>query len=283
MKVIYLLLFSLLLLRPAFASKRLPIAIISPSDKLIATVLEKNTSTNTSMQNLQALQDKNVNFAIINSNNAYQMKKSMPKLRAIAALYPKMLAFITKKDTNITSLSQLKEKKLRINFTCKGAESLCHLIFPAFGIKSDYNVSTFIDAKTKLAHGTLDGIFALVGHPDRDIIQLNSELNITFIPLFGKKFDQLNNDYPFILKGGMPKGIYRGLDRDIKSIGVKALLVTRDDVNESIVFTMTKKLIDHISTIKTANPIYRGISKKSLLEGLVIPQHTGAIKAFNTK
>ncbi len=256
---------------------------ISPADEVIAQIFTKSVSLNTSMHNLQTLQDKKVDFAIINSDNAYEMKESMPNLRAIAALYPKMLAFITKKDANISSFSQLKEKKLHINFTSKGTQSLCQLILPAFDIKSDFNISTFMDAKTKLEDGRLDGIFSLVGHPDSDIMQLNSELNITFIPLFGKKFDQLNNDHPYILKGGIPKDIYRGLDKDTKSIGVKSLLVTREDVNKSIVFNITKNLLNNIKTIKTSNPIYRGISKKSLLEGLILPQHKGAIKAFNGK
>ncbi len=256
---------------------------INPADKVIAQVLTKTVSLSTSMHNIQTLQDKKVNFAIINSDDAYTMKKSMPNLRSIAALYPKMLALITKKDANISSFSQLKEKKLHINYTCKETQSLCQLILPAFDIKSDFNTSTFADAKTKLEDGRIDGIFSLVGHPDLDIIQLNSELNITFVPLFGKKFDQLNNDHPYIVKGGIPKGIYLGLDKDIKSIGIKALLVTRKDVNESIISHITKKLLDNIKTIKTSNPIYRGISKKSLLEGLILPQHKGAKKAFNEK
>ena len=259
------------------------IAAISPADKIITQTLHSKVSLNTSMHNIQALQDKKVNFAIVNSNHAYQIKKSMPNLRAIAALYPKMLVFITKKDAHISSISQLKEKKLRINFTSKETESLCHLLFPIFEIPSDYNVSTFKEAKKGLEDGSLDGLFSLVGHPDLDIMQLNNDLNITFIPLFGKKFDQLTSDYPYILKGGMPKGIYTGLDKDIKSIGVKALLLTREDVNESTVYTATKTILSHMQTIKKTNPIYRGISRKSLLEGLILPQHQGAIKAFNEK
>lgn len=71
------------------------------------------------------------------------------------------------------------------------------------------------------------------------------------------------------------------LENDIKSIGIKALLVTREDVNESAVQTVTKVILENIKTIKKTNFIYRGISKKSLLEGLILPQHKGASKAFN--
>ncbi len=257
------------------------IAAIDQADKVVTNILAKEATFDTSLHNIEALHNKKVDFAIVNSNQAYAMKKSMPELRSIAALYPKMLAFITRKDANITSISQLKKKKLHINVTCEGTDTLCHLIFPTLNIPNDYNVSTFIQAKKELNDGNIDGLFALVGHPDSHIIQLNKELNISFVPLFGKKFDQLNTDYPYILKGGMPKGIYTGVEKDIKSIGVKTLLLTREDVNESSVFNLTNQLLDNLQTIKTKNAIYRGISKKTLLEGLVLPQHKGALKAFN--
>ncbi len=257
------------------------IATSSQVDKVISHILKYDSSLHTSLHNIQALHEKKVDFAIVNSHQAYAMKKSMPELRSIAALYPKMLAFITKKDANISSINQIKNKKLHIAVTSDGTKSLCDLLFSTLNLPNDYNTSTFLQAKKTLLNGSIDGLFTLVGHPDSDIMQLNKELNISFIPLYGKKFDQLNNDYPYILKGGMPKGIYAGLKHDIKSIGVKALLLTREDVNESRVFDVTNKLINNMKTLKTTNAVYRGISKKSLLEGLVLPQHKAAIKAFN--
>lgn len=278
MKVLHALSLSLLLSLSLFAKD---IAAISPADKVIADTLYKNISFNTSMQNIQALKDKKVDFAIINSDNAYDMKKSSPRLKSVVALYPKMLAFITKKGSNITSVLDLNDKKIEACYTCKGTQSLCKKIFSAWDINHEYAPVPFAEAKEQLEDGKVKGVFSLVGHPDLELEKLNNELSITFVPLFGKKFDQLRNDYPFILKGGMPEDVYQGLEQDIKSIGIKALLVTREDVNESVVQTVTQTILDNMKDIKKRNFIYRGISKKTLLEGLILPQHKGAIKAFN--
>ena len=74
-----------------------------------------------------------------------------------------------------------------------------------------------------------------------------------------------------------------GTKEAIKSIGVKALLVTREDVNKSVVHAITNSILQNMQEIKKSNYAYRGISKKCLLEGLVIPQHKVAIKAFNAR
>jgi len=154
-------------------------------------------------------------------------------------------------------------------------------ILSAFDINNTNIHLPFQEAKEKLKMGKLDGFFTLCGHPDKDILTLNNELNISFVPLFGKKFDQLNNDYPYFLKSGIPKNLYKNTEEDIKSLGVKALLVTREDVPEDSVYDITQILLKNIDHIQSVNPIYRGFSKKSMLEGLTIPQHKGAIKAFN--
>ena len=278
MKIVQTLSLSLLLSLSVFATD---IAAITPEDKVIADLLNKKISFNTSMQNIQALKDKKINFAIIHSDHAYDMQQSTPELRSIMALYPKMLSLITKKESNITSLFDLKDVKIRACFTSEGTQSISDKIFSVCDINHDYKQLPFAEAAKKLKNGELDAIFSLVGHPNPNIEKLNDEFNITFIPLFGKKFDQLKNDYPYFVKGGFPQEIYQGLENDIKSIGIKALLVTREDVNESAVQTVTKVILENIKTIKKTNFIYRGISKKSLLEGLILPQHKGASKAFN--
>ena len=269
---------SFLITMPIFAQD---IAIISPADKVIADFITEKQTLNTSMQNIQALQQGKVDFAIVNSNHVYDVQQSTPTLKSVVALYPKVLAFITKKESNITSLLDLKDKKFRACFTCKGTQSFCNKIFSACDIKQSYKQIPFDEAKKQLKSGEIDGLFSLVGHPNEDIRKLNKELNITFIPLVGKKLDQLNRDYPYFVKSGMPKGIYPNLNKDIKSIGVKALLLTREDINESCVHDLTQTILNNMKTIKETNFIYREISKKTLLEGLVLPQHKGAAKAFN--
>jgi TRAP transporter TAXI family solute receptor len=264
----------------------LTLGITQSVDKVVADVLNQTMhiqtrEVNSSQENANLLQKKQIDLAIIQGDTAYhQAKKSMPNLRAIMGLYPKMLAFIVRKDANISSIQEAKTKKLTLSFSQHDTQEIYHDIFDTFDINTSLKAITFNQAqKQTLAH-TIDGFFSLQGHPNQATNTLLREHNLSLIPLFGKKFDQLKNDYPFFIKGGMPKGIY-GLEEDVKSIGVKALLVTTKEMNEDTIYHITKTILENIDAFKKSNPIYRGMSKKDLVEKLVIPQHKGATKAFN--
>ncbi len=264
---------------------RLPtVAISSENDiaylqNIAAHIPITITAYNTSLENILALQNKKIDFAIINSDSAYHAQEMMPTIRSIVALYPKMLTFITKKDANITSIKDIKNKHLHIAYAGKDMQ-LFKQVLSTYDINDNTKAMTFESAKEKLKSGELDGFFSLLGHPSRQLKELSLEQHIALIPLFGKKFDQLKSDFSYILKGGVPEKMY-GVEEDIKSIGVKALLVTRADVNETLVHSITKDILENMQEIKKTNLTYRGISKKSLLKGLVIPQHKAATKAFN--
>jgi TRAP transporter TAXI family solute receptor len=255
-------------------------------DKVISDTLNKTMhiqirEVNSSLENIRLLEKKQIDFAIVQSDIVYQeAKKSLPNLRVIMGLYPKILAFIVRKDANISTIEELKNKKLKLAYTTDDAKALDNRIFTAFNILPSLKKVSYYQAKKDILSGDLDGFFSLQGHPNQATDTLLREHNLTLIPLYGKKFDQLKNDFPFIVKGGMPKGIYK-LEEDIKSVGVKALLITTKEMNESTVYEITKTILENMDTFKEANPVYRGISKKDSLEKLILPQHKGATKAFN--
>ena len=64
------------------------------------------------------------------------------------------------------------------------------------------------------------------------------------------------------------------------SLGVKAVLVTREDMADDAVTAVTLAVLDNFDEFKESHPAYKDITKESLLEGLAVPQHPAAIAAF---
>ncbi len=276
----------LLLLTLSVHAQVLTLGVTHYADKIVADILNKTMhiqtrEVNSSLVNVNLLQKNQIDFAVIQGDTAYyKAKESMPNLRVIMGLYPKMLAFIVREDTNVSSIQEIKTKKLALTFTEEDSKEIYNKIFHAFDINTSMKKMTCNQAKKEILTDAIDGFFSLQGHPNQMTDTLLREHNLSLVPLFGKKFDQLKNDFPFIIKGGMPKGIY-GLEEDVKSIGVTALLVTTKEMNESTVYEITKTILENMEAFKKANPVYRGMSKKHLIEKLIIPQHKGANKAFN--
>ena len=255
-------------------------------DNVVADILNntmhvQTREVNSSQENILLLEKQQIDFAIVQSDVAYEKaKKSMPNLRVIMALYPKMLAFVSTKEANISAIKELKKKHLKLSFVSDDTSQIYHKVFQVFDINNSLQIDSFQEVKKHILSGDIDGFFSLQGHPNQVTDALVREHNLTLVPLYGKKFDQLKNDYPFIIKGGIPKGLY-GLEEDVKSIGVQALLVTTKSMDEQTIYHITKTILENIDRFKEANPVYRGMSKKHLIEKLLITQHKGATKAFN--
>lgn len=66
----------------------------------------------------------------------------------------------------------------------------------------------------------------------------------------------------------------------LPSIGVKAVLVTREDMSDAAVTALTQAILDNFDEFKEAHPAYKTITKESLLDGLAVPQHPAAAKVF---
>lgn len=244
--------------------------------KMMSTLLPQSEHIE---QNISLLEHKKADFVLTNSDIAHKAYQKDDKLRAVVALYPKVLTFITYKDSNITSFEDIQKVLSKVTI-CDQSGSTQSLL-SSLGVEQNLTQLDFSTTQKELKERKIKGFFTLLAHPDPKLERLHKEQNITVVPLYGKKFDQLKMRHSFILKGGIPEGLYQGIDHDIKSICIKEVLLTRADVNESRVYTLTKSLLENIQTIKKTHPIFRGISKKHLLEHLSIPQHEGAIKAFN--
>ena len=271
-------------------AKPLTLAVNQKVDIVLADILNKDTAVAlktkaTQKECLSLLKKHQVELAILQNDTAYHIykgtgKESTPKLRVIVALYTKILTFITRKDSNITSLDDAQRKHARVSFAINDTETTCQTIFSDFDINCSIALTKFEYAKIYLQQDKISGFFTLQAHPSEEIQTLLKEQNITIVPLISKKMAQVKMKHDFFIKEHIPKEIYNTKD-DIQSIGVKTLLVTTSDVSEEDIYKVTKTILNNLENFKKANPIYHGISKKTLLEGLTIPQHKGAIKAFN--
>ena len=78
----------------------------------------------------------------------------------------------------------------------------------------------------------------------------------------------------------MQSGTYKDQSNDITTFGVKAVLVTNENVNENIVYLLVKAILENFDEFKKLHPAYENLTKESLLNGLSAPLHDGAKKYF---
>jgi len=245
-------------------------------------------STEGSRYNIQALENSSLEFGIAQSDLVYQAfmgegvfkEKKISHLRSVISIYPELLAFIVRKDAQITTFNDIKKKRINLGSAGSGTETTIEILFDTFHIsKNDllqWSSLTIQDAQKVLNKNRLDGYFYMVGHPAKNIIPTETNITVDIIPIQGKKVDKLIAKYPYYAKGYIPADTYKGISKDIQSIGVQAVLVTHKDIDDKIVKKIIKNLLDNFEEFKLSHPAYKSITKESLIQGLSAPLHKSA-------
>jgi len=249
-------------------------------------------STGGSVYNVNTIHQGELDFGISQSDTAYQAYngigkfkgKPIKELRSVMAIYPELLTFVVAKRSGIKTLMDVKGKRVNIDTPGSGTRMTTEIVLKAFGIKhsdlKQIDELSSSEGPTLLKDDHIDGYFAVFGHPTANIKDAANSVAIDLIPIEGKPVDMLVKKYPYYAKGVISGTFYKGVTHDTPSIGVKAVLVTSAKTSDKVVYTVMKTILDNFAAFKKLHPAYKTITKKSLLDGLSIPQHPGAIKAF---
>ncbi len=253
-------------------------------------------STAGSIYNVNRIKMGELDFGIAQSDVVYQAYngkgkfegKPYKELRTIMTIYPELLTFVVRKDANIKSLYDMKDKVINIGNSGSGQRNTLDNLF---AISKDLDIKmlkTAMELKATemplaLKDKKIDGYFYMVGHPTANIKDAANYVDIDLVDISEesfKDFDKLLKTYPYYGVGVIPKGMYKGVNHDTKSFGVKATLITSASMDNKSVETIVKAILDNFDDFKKLHPAYSQITKESLLEGLGAPQHKAAEAYF---
>ena len=249
-------------------------------------------STGGSVYNVNTIKAGELDFGIAQSDTAYQAYKgegkfkdaAVPELRSAIAIYPELLALVVTQKSGIKTVTDLKGKKINFDSPGSGTSMTADVVLEAYGMKrSDVGLVNELkssEAPTMMQDDHIDGYFFVAGHPTANIKDAANSVDISIVPIQGPGIDALIKKYPYYAKGTISGTFYKGVPNDVPSLGVKAVLVTSSKVKDDVVYHVVKTILDNFDKFKELHPAYKTITKESLLEGLSVPQHPGAIKAF---
>lgn len=249
-------------------------------------------STGGSVYNINTIKNGELDFGIAQSDTVYQATQGIGKyegnkvsnLKSVMAIYPELLALVTRKDSNINSIMDVKGKRINLGNPGSGNEASALTLFAANNIqKSDLEFAGALKAAEMpdaLRDNKIDGYFYMIGHPNANITDATNSVDTKIVSLEGKAVDQLIKKYPYFAKAKIVKGLYKGVEKDVNTFGVKAVLVTSTDVSDKAVYTVVKAVLENFEEFQKLHPAYNNITKESLLDGLSAPLHEGAKKYF---
>lgn len=250
-------------------------------------------STGASVENVGLVAKGETEVAFVQSDITYYAyegienfadKGKVENIRGMAMLYPEVVQIVANKSAGITSIEGLKGKKVAVGAPGSGTEANARQILGAHGIvyedlgKADY--LSFGEAADQLKDGHIDAAFVTAGLPTAALVEISQSNDIVVIPMENAKLDELSAEYPFYKEVTIPAGTYRNQDSDVTAAAVMAMLVVPKDLDDDLMYNLTKALFEQRQVIIDTHDRGNDIKLETAVEGMPIELHPGSARYY---
>lgn len=214
-------------------------------------------------------------------------------VRSVVTLAPNIGMFVTKSDSGIKTIADLKGKRVVIGPPSAGFEMFVLPILEEHGIAAGDITPLNADqgrASELLADGAADAAFLGGAVPNPAVQNACNSMDILFIPFDEAARDKLVAKYPFYGKAtipattereGKPEPTYKGMTADFEGLDVGRMhLITHEKVDEDLVYRLTKTLWENRAAVAELHPIGKLINEKNAARPNGVPFHPGAIRFY---
>lgn len=246
-------------------------------------------STGASIENCRLLGDGEAEIALLQNDildYAYNGTEAFEgtaddSLRAVASLYPEVIHIVA--NESITSIADLAGKKVSVGAAGSGTEANARQILGEAGITYDDikpNYLSFSESADAFKDGQIDAFFVTAGVPNASIQDITAQHKINILAVESDISSKLLEDYPFYIEFTIPGGTYAGVEEDVNTVAVLAVLATGADQPEETIHNLTKTLYENLEELAGSHAKGAEIKLEKATDGISIPFHPGAEKYY---
>jgi uncharacterized protein len=270
-------------------------AISSIAHKNLPDIKITVESSGASVANAKLIASGDADMAILQNDISFyalngvkpMFDKPVANIRGITSLYQEHCQIQARKDSKIASVADLKGKRVCVGPLGSGTEQNALQILEAYGMKfedfSKVERLTATESSDYLKDGRIDAAFYSVGVGAAGLVDTAMTVDSVIVPVDGSNRDALMKKYPFFTKAVVPKGAYKGVDQDVPTVAVMAILVAGAEMEEAMAYQITKAIFDNLKDIERAHAKGKELTLETALVGMSIPLHPGAEKFFKEK
>lgn len=251
-------------------------------------------STAGSVFNINAVVGGDLEFGIAQSDRQYQALNGLAEwdgnaqtqLRSVFSLHPESVTLVATVESGITSIADLRGKRVNIGAPGSGNRQNALDVLEAFGLSlSDITAEQVgpVEAPGLMQDGRIDAFFYTVGHPNGAITESTSgRLPVQIVSITGSEVDSVIASLPYYSVSTIPQRLYpqAANTQDAVTIGVGATLVTSANVPDNVVYALTREVFENLDSFRALHPALANLTVEGMLAGLSAPMHPGARQYF---
>jgi TRAP transporter TAXI family solute receptor len=243
-----------------------------------------------SIENVESIESGNADVGFMFADVAYVAfsghlgNRAFHRLRGIAVLQSSPFHFITGKGSTIRTVKDLRGRRLSVGVASSGSSMTVSLVLSAFDVDPktvQFDSTPARDAAHHLEPGGLDAMLVMATDP-YDPVTVATKAGGRLLPIEGPAVDRLRQDAPFVHVRAIPEYTYPGQTTRVHSIAIDNVLICRSDLDEDVVYQLTKQFFETLLSFASAETSLRMIDF-SRVDGTPIPLHEGAARYYRER
>lgn len=199
----------------------------------------------------------------------------------ISSLYAEYVQIVVRADSDIQTIADFKGKSISIGAAGSGVYTNALHVLEAAGLTLDdidAQYLSFSESADGLKNKQIDAAFVCAGIPNAAVTELASTVGVRLIALSDEEVTALTTAHPTYANLKLPAATY-DLAEDVNCIAITALLVCSNNLDEELVYQMTKAMYEQEGILTHAKAAE--ITKESAFDGVgELPLHPGAARYF---
>ena len=209
-------------------------------------------------------------------------------VRTLAVLYPNRTHVVTVDGTGISTMQDLKGKRVSLGSPGSASEVLALRLLEAYGLldgvtRERLSVAESVNA---MKDRKIDAFFWAGGLPTAAVTDLAATpgVKIRFLD-HGDAADKLNAAWgPMYAQSVMPKDVYTGMERENRNLTIWNILVVTEDMPEPLAYDIVKVLFEHKSEMVAVHKEADNIDLvNQTVKASPLPFHPGALRYYREK
>ncbi len=253
-------------------------------------VNSRTQTTGSSVENINLINQGKVEVAFVMSdalsqaiNGEVSFKEKIESVSTIATLYPNVVQIITKADSGIETIEDLKGKRVAVGDQNSGVEVNARILLNGHGITYDdlkVDYLGYAEAADGLSAGTIDAAFLTSGLPNASVMELSETLDITLVTIKPEKVAEIAKEHPYFISFEIKPDVYSNKE-SIFTAAVPNALVVRKDLSEDDVYKLTKTFYESLDDLVNSHQAAADISLENGNVGIIGELHPGAKKYYD--
>ncbi len=218
-------------------------------------------------------------------------REPYPKLRVIATLILNTLHVFANPDLNLKTVADLRVlgRTARMGSGLPGSGELFCLtaLLTALGTSMEewqdrgpvLRLAATSQRFNDWKDGRLEVGMTFVNDPSPQLAELMVTRPGRFLPVPDEIFPVLRERWGFV-QVVVPAGAYPNQDYPVQTVGLPSILFTVSDVDESIVYAVTKALYENQTYMQKVHPGFKRWEPTDLPTEVEVPFHRGAVRYY---